>query len=415
MTAPSEILDGGNTDDVWAEYAGEATDETAQAKNGRYDGDAPRQNTGELALAFGVAAMTPRSVGTVVRGLAHAGALTLIYGPPKSGKSFLATDLALSIAAAEPAWCGHEIRRPGAVLYAAAEGHAGFWKRLRAAARRRGWTDKDFPPGFILAHGRPVLIRTDDNGRTFGPDPTTIMEAMDAATAAGVPVVAVVVDTIFRTVGSGNVNASDHMNAYTAALDAIAATGVAVLAVHHEVKSGGSPAGSVTLTGAADDIVHVWRRDDERFWQVEAAKDDSETPARRFHLEVVEIGNDPEGFAATSCVVVDDGATDGASDAPKRHDRRRPKPRPMSIKYLGALRDALVAFPQPSPGTVAREAWQAELTRHCLLPPPAQAKDEERRRQNVFSTNVRRMIGEGLVASSDGGTTFTDPTNGERF
>ena len=62
-----------------------------------------------LTLRYGFDTTTAQPLGTVVEGILHAGSVSLIYGPPKSGKSFLVTDLALSIAAEELDWMGHDI------------------------------------------------------------------------------------------------------------------------------------------------------------------------------------------------------------------------------------------------------------------------------------------------------------------
>jgi hypothetical protein len=69
------------------------------------------------------------------------------------GKSFLITDMSLTIAAARVGdhWLGHKIVRPGPILYVACEGHAGFWKRLKAKAKVEGWDEKTFPKDVILA------------------------------------------------------------------------------------------------------------------------------------------------------------------------------------------------------------------------------------------------------------------------
>ena len=158
---------------------------------------------GRLHLQFGFDAAIPRPMGTVVEGLLHAGSVTLIYGPPKSGKSFIATDVALSIAAEDDEWMGHKIVRPGPVLYVACEGHAGFWKRLLAAAKSRGWSKETFPKNFILATGRPMLIRANANGATYAPDPSAITQALIEAKEQGLTPVTIIIDTVFRSFGAG--------------------------------------------------------------------------------------------------------------------------------------------------------------------------------------------------------------------
>jgi hypothetical protein len=124
----------------------------------REPGDPDELEKPVLRLRYGFDATQAEPLGTVVEGILHAGSLTLIYGPPKSGKSFLLSSCALSVAAQDPEWMDHDIVRPGPVLYVACEGHAGFWKRLVAEAKERGWSEPTFPKGFILATGRPMLL-----------------------------------------------------------------------------------------------------------------------------------------------------------------------------------------------------------------------------------------------------------------
>jgi hypothetical protein len=294
-----------------------------------------------LTLRFGWEAVQPQPLGTIVRGILHAGSLTLFYGPPKSGKSFLVTDLFLSVAAELPDWMGHKIVRPGPMLYIACEGHAGFWKRLRGAAIERGWDEANFPAGFVLATGRPVLIKLNHKSNAVAPSPDDVLAALEQCRRRGVKPNGVAVDTVFRSFGGGNVNASDHMNAYLAALATITDQGLALAAVHHETKAGGTPAGSVTLIGAADTIIATTNGPGkEHAWQVEAAKDDGETEARKFTLKVVDIGTNPEGEDVSSCVVVDSGETQPAA-------RGRPKKQSERDLLMQFLYDALVDHGEP--------------------------------------------------------------------
>lgn len=307
----------------------------------------PPASQGGLRLRFGAQALEALAARTVVRGVLHEQSVTLIYGPPKSGKSFLATDLALAVTTGDRDWMGHQVTKPGPVLYVACEGEAGFWKRLKAMKKQRGWTDAQFPRGFILATGRPTLLRSDLDGRSFAPDPSAILQAIDEASAHGIRPVAVIIDTVFRSVGGGNVNSSEHMNAYIAALDGIASLGLAVAIIHHEAKAGGSPAGSVTLMGAADTILHVWRnKPGDRFWQVEMAKDDAETEPKCFRLDVVSVGPDPEGHDASSCVVV---PAEPSAPAAEQGQSRKPKLPEQARIALRCLAEVINAEGLPLP------------------------------------------------------------------
>jgi KaiC/GvpD/RAD55 family RecA-like ATPase len=387
------------------------------------DGNGPP--TGGLTLLYGYDAAQPRPLGTVVKGILHAGSVTLIYGPPKSGKSFLATDLAHSIAAAtgKPMacdWMGHTIVRPGPVLYVACEGHAGFWKRNAAAANQRGWNRDSFPPGFILATGRPKLIKVDADGVHYAPDPSAILAALEDAKARGLEPVAIVIDTVFRSFGVGNVNASQDMNVYLAAVAELTDRGYAVALVHHETKSSNTPAGSVSLTGGADTIIHVWREgeaSERRFWQVEMAKDDAETESRAFTLKVVELGTDPDGMPASSCVVIDEGAAPGET---AKRKRGRPASENSEAAILASLIHTelcnLLGYPDegqpitfypgaPQVRAVSRTRLRETINRAgILVVTPPEADEAERKRitkgnDKQFARAINRLKNQKKVVA----------------
>jgi hypothetical protein len=279
-----------------------------------------------LEVLSGDATRKPQPLGTVIRSFLHRGSLTLVYGPPKSGKSFLVTDAFLSVANGDPEWMGHRIVRAGPVLYVACEGHGGFWKRMEAAAQHRGLFG--IPEQFHLARGRPALVVIDPKTHIALPHPQDILEAI-----LDLPVrpVAVAIDTVYRAMGGGNVNSSDHTNAFLGAVAAIMDLGIAVVCVHHEVKAGGTPAGSVALLGGADTIVKTTNGDATHSWEVEFAKDDALTKPRAFKLEVKELGEDLEGEPASSCVVI---AIDGPVEGKKPGRRRGPDGWPASALLL---------------------------------------------------------------------------------
>lgn len=372
----------------------------------------PQPEKPALRLRFGFDATHGEPLGTVVDGILHAGSLTLIYGPPKSGKSFLATDLALSIAAGGTNWMGHRITRPGPVLYVACEGHAGFWKRLTAAAQHRGWNEATFPSGFILATGRPMLIRAEARGTTYAPDPSAILEALAAAKARGCNPVAIVIDTVFRSFGAGNVNASPDMNVYLAATAVFGDQGYAVALVHHEIKAGGTPAGSVSLIGGTDNLLHVWREEegddkDRRFWQVEYAKDDAETEPRAFMLKVLQVGLDPDGQPATSCVVTDSGS---APEAKPQRDRKPRSAGSHTTRAFEVLMDLCAASGAtgyngvpPGLSSVPADWWRDRFYDRAM------PGEEQATKRQAFHRATKQLIGEHRVGMAENRVWIANP------
>jgi RecA-family ATPase len=83
-----------------------------------------------LPLVWASQAEPGLDVDYVVKGIVAAGELVVIYGPPKSGKTFLATDMGLSVAAEQP-WFGRRVRG-GLVIYIASEMGSRVLRRVRA-------------------------------------------------------------------------------------------------------------------------------------------------------------------------------------------------------------------------------------------------------------------------------------------
>lgn len=319
-----------------------------------------------LELRFGEDAATPQSTGAIVQGVLHAGSLTLVYGPPKSGKSFLMTDLFASIAARDDHWMDRKIVRYGPVLYITCEGHAGFWKRLQALIQRR-WGE-GFPDNFVLAVGRPVLIAFDKKNLAM-PRHEDIARAVDEIKQKlGATPIAICIDTVFRSFAPGNVNSSDHMMAYVEAFQKVIDQGIAGVLVHHATKSAQTPAGSVSLTGAADTVILTANGQDDgsHTWEIEMAKDDGETEPRKFKLDIVDIGTDPDGMPASSCVVVDVAET-----IPRT--KGRPKKMAERDLLMRLLLEALDSHGHPPNGgvppminrVVEVEHWRAIFMHRC--------------------------------------------------
>lgn len=347
-------------------------------------GDAP----GALAIAFGSdAATAPPDQSTVVRGLFHTGSITLIYGLPKSGKSFLVTNAALAVADPETDfWMGHRIQKHGPVLYVACEGHGGFWKRLQAAGR--------VPPDFALATGRPTLIKSEDGrGYSWAPHPAHVQAAITAVRAHyGRDPVLVIIDTVFRSFGGGNVNDSSHMNAYVAAAQQIADDGCAIGLVHHTTKTGTSPAGSVALMGASDTLVLVEKAEDgAHTWTVEEAKDDASGHAVGFRLEVVDGIIDASGEQVSSCVLVPLSPEETPARE-KSHAGRK-----LNGQRIDQVMAILAKLLNASNGfTVPVGQWRDAVYRETM---PGDDLDKKRM---SFNRDRDRLIASGRVIATNG-------------
>ena len=179
----------------------------------------------------------------LVKGIIPYPGLTVIWGPPKSGKSFWTLDVAMHVA------LGREYRskrvQEGPVVYCCFEGQSGISARLEAFRQRFLPEDVGTVP-FYLQPAPMDLIKEHS-------DLIAAIRELDTAP------VAVVLDTLNRSL-NGSENSDEDMGAYIKATDAIReAFDCSVLVVHHCGINDSRPRGHTSLTGAADARLAVTR------------------------------------------------------------------------------------------------------------------------------------------------------------
>jgi len=300
---------------------------------GAEKGGAPGQHADGLPLKFWNDLNTVAPPDRLVRRLLGASTLSLLYGEPGCGKTFLATDLAMHIALGWP-WLGRAVTR-GAVIYVACEGAAGISNRL-AAFRRRHDLQDDVPIAVI-----PAALNLGPGGR----DAQRVVEAVALVKAkTGLAVQLIVIDTLARAMGAGDENSSQDMGIFIAACDHIrVTTGATIMIVHHRGKSQQSGArGSSALLCAVDTAIEVERREAGRVAKIVKQKDGAEGEELGFGLEVIEVGTDDEGEPITTCIVQ---PTDEVAKA-------APKLSPKHKRALDVLRNVLADHPEAPPNRV---------------------------------------------------------------
>jgi hypothetical protein len=245
----------------------------------------------------------------IIKGLMGRGELSAVYGPPKSGKSFLMTSAALAVAAGDSTWFGHKLKQHGLVLYLVLEGASGFRARLQAWARHH---DRMVPERFARA-SENLRFLADPSHQNAAADVERIKAAVtDLERQFGEPVVLIVIDTVARAMAGGDENSAQDMGRFLDACGELQRlpSRPHVAVVHHAGKDNErGTRGSSALPAGVDALVKVERGDKRNKWRVEWAKDDPETDWKGFRLEGLELGCDEDGDAITSCVVL-------AADAP---------------------------------------------------------------------------------------------------
>jgi hypothetical protein len=217
------------------------------------------------------------------------GGLCALYGVPGGGKSFIALDMALSIAAGVH-WQGHTTKK-GYVVYVSAEGGSGISKRVAA------WLDYHH-----VSNTNPFLLSFVVSTISVHPDSKDIdavieqtvhrqdyQELLEAHLAPGesAPPLFVIVDTLARCF-VGDENQQEDMGAFIAGLDHLREEHDAtVLVVHHTNKMGDEERGSSAFRGACDAMLSIKVSDGHKYLKCSKQKDAEEFAPVQFALTQV--------------------------------------------------------------------------------------------------------------------------------
>jgi hypothetical protein len=248
----------------------------------------------KLLTIFEVLSMPPPA--WLVRDFVEQESYAVLFGPSGSGKSFVALDMALSIATGVP-WAGHEVTR-GPTVYVASEGQRGLVLRVQAWSQERGveWGDlNDFRP---MADS-PQLR-----------DPADVDALIASLAKLDPPPVLVVIDTLASSNVGGKENDSADVGLVNAAVGRIQReTGATVLLVHHTGKKDqAKERGSTALRGAADTMLQVTRRGHVVTVKSDKQRNSDDPPEASFGLRIVSFETAAGGEWRTSCVLVPRGA-----------------------------------------------------------------------------------------------------------
>ena len=204
--------------------------------------------------------------------------LNVLYGPSGGGKTFLALDWSLCIAAGR-AWYGRPATA-GAVLFIAAEGAGGLHRRVAAWQQAR-------------QQHHVARIRFLPNAVNLL-EPTDVDRARRTIDTLSEPPALVVIDTLARCMVGGDENAARDVGLFIDNVDTLRRdTGAGTLVVHHTGKTGDDERGSSALRGAADLMAAL--RPDGANYRLECTKAKDAEPFDPWTLHLDE--------AAESCVL----------------------------------------------------------------------------------------------------------------
>ena len=322
----------------------------------------------------------------LVHNLLGDGDASVMYGKPGDGKSVLAEDLSLHVAA-NFLWHGRKIKQ-GAVLFIALERRKLVERRAIAFRKKHGLDDL---PWAIIGG-----VHDFRNPKTV----SLIIEVVkELGATTGEQVVLIVIDTLSRALCGGDENSSKDMGTIVAATGVLQTETTAhILWVHHTPLDAERLRGHGVLLGAMDTTIHVFKQDDgTRTATVIKANDSEEGEGVAFILESEEIGKDADGNTTTAPVVV---PTERSTRAGQRLSRKLSPKNELALRTLNDLAAEQGAPPPATWGlpngisTVTVEEWRKNLLSRGVL-----HEDEDRRR---FWDLKDRLKAKNLVGERDG-------------
>lgn len=187
-------------------------------------------------------------------------AYAMLIGPRSTYKTFVALDMALSIATGGASWYEDEadwrgvwpnITASGPVLFAAGEGRAGF--KSRVASWRSYHIDGDFTNNFFLVD--PVPHPTEDDVTAFIQGALSLSDYYEL----------VVLDTVGRAMQGLNENSQQDASQFTLMVQTIQQElECAVLAIHHTGHGIDDRARGSSVFGADLDVEFIAKLDSKR-------------------------------------------------------------------------------------------------------------------------------------------------------
>ncbi len=173
----------------------------------------------------------------LIEGLVPYPGVTVLYGPSRHGKSFVALAWAACVARGVP-WHGRKTKQ-APVLYIAGEGGRGIKKRIAALATDEKIPNRDIPGLYFRLKPLDVAAETQDIVDTF--------YALDICPGL------IVVDTLACAFGGRDENNTGDMQTFVGALTGLSGDlGVSVVVIHHTGRAAGHERGSTALKSGVD-------------------------------------------------------------------------------------------------------------------------------------------------------------------
>ena len=316
----------------------------------------------------------------LVDGLYVERTFSLVYGPPKSGKTHLASQLVYDLATGDPHF-GRTVKKRGSLILAG-EGANAIGLRARAFAKHRD----------IDLHDLDIQVETDkldfldeDVGDTVG----QVCRACERLKTPGV----IVVDPWGKFMRRGDENSSQDVGRALETAHAIMdKTECSLIAVHHTPASTtGRPRGHTSLLADVEMAGSVVKNG-TRSMTVTDARFVPDGIELAFDLEVVDLDN-----GVSACVVVPVEST---------NQKKAVRVPPSASRALRELHDCLARGGQPAPASnhipQLQRVVPADLWRTSFLSRQISDRDNRDSLKRSFNRSVQKLQDLGLIGVWDG-------------
>jgi hypothetical protein len=210
----------------------------------------------------------------LVENVLPAGGLIGLYGEPGSFKSFIAIDIAMSIATGL-SWHGAEVRK-GHVIYVAAEGGTGISKRAAAWLQHRRIRPENANISWVIES-----MAVNPDSEQMETLLTRVSDEMDVAPEL------IIVDTLARCF-DGDENTQEDMGRFVAGVDRMRREfDSTVMVVHHTRLGGDRERGNTAFRGAADTMIVIQRNESDVDVVCNKQKDAQEFPTRQLAMKPI--------------------------------------------------------------------------------------------------------------------------------